>query len=115
MSNYDVVFHIDKADSSLMVAFRNFLNYAAALVTENYQAVLVVNSAAVTLLKADNVGIKEFVERAVAAGLSVRVCANALADNEIRPEELYPQCDVVPAGIVEIVRLQGEGFAYIKP
>ena len=29
--------------------------------------------------------------------------------------ELIDGCEVVPAGIVELIRLQQEGFAYIKP
>ena len=63
-------------------------------------------------------GNEEF--RAIAAplqdqGLRILLCANALADNKIDHADIWPGCDVVPAGLVEIVRLQREGFAYIKP
>ena len=50
-----------------------------------------------------------------AKGLHIRLCANALADNNLTPDDLWPGCQVVPAGLVEIVRLQRKGFAYIKP
>ena len=33
----------------------------------------------------------------------------------ITKEDLLPCVEVVPAGVVEIVRLQREDFAYIKP
>ena len=49
------------------------------------------------------------------AVLVLLLCANALADNKIDHADIWPGCDVVPAGLVEIVRLQREGFAYIKP
>ncbi|MDE5878854.1 MAG: DsrE family protein, partial [Desulfovibrio sp.] len=48
-------------------------------------------------------------------GVRFKICANALAENGIAHERLWPGCQVVPAGLVEVVRLQREGFAYIKP
>ena len=47
--------------------------------------------------------------------MRVMLCANALADTKIDHARLWPGCSVVPAGLVEVVRLQREGFAYIKP
>ena len=49
------------------------------------------------------------------AGVSFRVCANAMKKVPITKEDLLPCVEVVPAGVVEIVRLQREDFAYIKP
>ncbi len=112
--NYDLVLHVDTVDSAIQTAFSNAVNYAGALKNETFTMVLVVNSKAVTLLVADNTAIKDALERAVAAGLSIRVCNNALNANGVRPESLYPQCVVVPAGIVELVTLQRAGYAYVK-
>ena len=39
----------------------------------------------------------------------------AVADNSIDDSRLWQGCTVVPAGLVEVVRLQRAGFAYIKP
>ena len=115
MSRYNLVLHVDAADNSLALALHNYMNYAAALENEPFKAVLVANSAAVRLLKADNEALKDAVAGAAERGLDLRACNNALNDNGIRPEELFPQCTVVPAGLVEVVRLQSEGFAYVKP
>ena len=115
MSEYDVVLHVDKPDNSLAIAFTNAVNYAKALPGEHFSMVLVVNSAAVTLLKRGNKEIAGALEEAVASGLSVRVCNNALESTRTDPEEMYPQCVVIPPGLVEIVRLQRKGYAYIKP
>ena len=43
------------------------------------------------------------------------MCRNALANNQIRKEDLIDVCETVPAGILEIIDLQRIGFAYIKP
>ena len=48
-------------------------------------------------------------------GLKIRLCRNALNDNNLTEADLWPGIEVVPAGLVEIVRLQQAGFAYIKP
>lgn len=43
------------------------------------------------------------------------LCNNALNKFGIDREHLWNSASVVPAGVVELVRLQREGFAYIKP
>lgn len=42
-------------------------------------------------------------------------CQNALAARDIRESSLIPFVEVVPAGIVELIRRQEEGYAYLKP
>ena len=115
MNTYDLVLHVDKVDGSLSIAFTNAINYARALPNDSYNMVLVVNSRAVTQLVASNVEIKGALEEALAHGLSVRVCQNALAATGTDPKSLYPQCQIVPAGLVELVNLQRAGYAYVKP
>ena len=115
MSKYDIVFHVDKTDGALGIAFSNAINYARALPDETFNMVLVVNSRAVTQLADDKPDIWKGIADAVALGLSIRVCNNALEATGTRPENLHPACVVVPAGIVEIVNLQRQGYAYIKP
>ena len=45
----------------------------------------------------------------------MRMCKNALDANKMTAADLWPGCEVVPAGLVEIVELQNKGFAYIRP
>ena len=115
MNAYDLVLHVDKVDKSMNIAFTNAVNYAKALGGKTFNMVLVVNSGAVTLLKAENLEIKEAFEEAVAHGLEVRVCQNALNSNKMDPKVLFPQCKVIPAGLVELVDLQRAGYAYVNP
>lgn len=51
-------------------------------------------------------------------GVAFQVCANTLRANRIRYEkDLYDvsKADIVPSGVAELARLQGLGYAYIKP
>ena len=114
--NYDIVLHIDELDPKrLKLAFTNFVNYKEALQGEEFKAVLVVNGPAVQLLTNDFTALKELAEFVKAEGLSIRVCANALRTFKIKPETIWNVCDVVPAGLVELVELQRDDFAYIRP
>ena len=47
----------------------------------------------------------------MARGLKLRLCKNALDANKMTAADLWPGCEVVPAGLVEIVELQNKGFA----
>ena len=114
--NYDLCLHMDNKDPDILrLVLRHAANYIKALPQVRCQLVVVANGPAVTQFVKGN---EEF--RAIAAplqdqGLRILLCANALADNKIDHADIWPGCDVVPAGLVEIVRLQREGFAYIKP
>ncbi|AOY92417.1 hypothetical protein BKK79_11955 [Cupriavidus sp. USMAA2-4] len=49
-------------------------------------------------------------------GVEFRVCHNTLAARRISETSLLMEAKVVPAGVVEVARLQfDEGYAYIKP
>jgi uncharacterized protein len=52
-----------------------------------------------------------------AKGVRFLVCRNTLRAMKLRPEDLYKVAptDVVPSGVAEIARLQGQGFVYIRP
>ncbi|MBI4984166.1 MAG: DsrE family protein [Rhodocyclales bacterium] len=50
------------------------------------------------------------------AGVEFRVCNNTLVSRNIDPKQVIADAKIVPAGVVEIARLQAkEGFVYLKP
>ena len=112
-----VVFHLDWNDQNTMVmAINNIFNLlkdpfgadAAVRVLANGQAVRLFERRAA----ADTAGrIAELQGR----GVRFLLCNNALTGLGIKPAELVEGCEVVPAGVVELIRLQQEGFAYVKP
>lgn len=114
--NYDLLLHIDSGqESALRMCLRNAENYLNALPGEKFELQLVANGGAAGLFKANAPELRKKAEELATRGLVIKVCANAMAEHGIAKEDLWPICEVVPAGLVEIVNLQRRGFAYVKP
>ena len=62
-------------------------------------------------------------DSAVAAGLTeanqngvkLLACGNTMATTHTTRDELNPEVNVVPAGVVEIMQRQQDGYAYVRP
>lgn len=114
--NYDLLLHVDSDDPKILnLAMNNAANYKNGLPGESFRMVLVANGPAVRLFTREHADLAARGAELADMGLDIRLCANALKGNGIAPDDLWAGCRVVPAGVVEIVRLQREGFAYIKP
>ncbi len=52
-----------------------------------------------------------------AKGVRFLICRNSLIAMNLAPSDLYGvgQVDIVPSGVAELARLQGQGFVYIHP
>lgn len=49
-------------------------------------------------------------------GVEFRICNNTLTAHNVPLSDVLPQITVVPAGVVEVVRLQAkEGYVYFRP
>lgn len=114
--NYNLILHMDSDEANIMkLVLRNAANYLHALPGENFQLVIVANGPAVKSFVRGQGEYAETLESLSRKGVQFRLCANALRDNGLEKEDLWPFCTIVPAGLVEIVELQRAGFAYIKP
>ncbi|MFD1586846.1 DsrE family protein [Halorientalis brevis] len=49
------------------------------------------------------------------AGVSFVACRNTLDTMDLDESDLVDGVDVVPEGAVEVIRLQTEGYAYLRP
>ena len=112
-----VVFHLDwDQQERLVLALENIKNLFKEVPPQQCRVSVVANGKAVNLFRKDKVG-----ERASdmaelhKLGVSFKMCRNALAKNKIENADLFEVCEIVPAGILELINLQQEGFAYIKP
>lgn len=113
---YNLLVHVDLPEEQRFgMALSNVENYRAALPDESFEVVVLANAGAVRFLKRDDNAHAEGVRALAEQGVVFRACRNALRKAAIDPAELLDCVAVVPAGIVEIVRLQREGYAYIKP
>lgn len=112
-----VVLHIDWDEKKrLVMALNNISNLLKAVRAEEASICLVANGQAVNLLKKDRAkDHAERIKQLADAGVRFLVCNNSLINEGIQKEDLIESCEPVPAGILELIRLQEMGFAYIKP
>ena len=114
--SYDLCLHVDANDPAVLAfAFVNARNYMNGLPGKEFELVLVANGPAVKLFVPAQAELQKTAEELMARGLKLRLCKNALDANKMTAADLGPGCEVVPAGLVEIVELQNKGFAYIRP
>lgn len=112
-----VVFHLDlDQEERLFLALENIRNLYKE-VDQNLTSVTVVaNGKAVKFFHKDRVGLHaQTMEELKKMGVNFTVCRNALAKNGIDRADLFPLCEVLSAGVLELIDLQAKGYAYIKP
>lgn len=102
-----VLFHIDEAEKWQMTLanVKNFLRE----VPDAKITVLANGPAVKYYVQENNISI-ELMET-----VDFVACNNSIRGFEIDPATLNESIRVVPAGVVEIVRKQQEGYAYIRP
>ncbi len=111
------VFHIDlEKEERLVMALNNVTNLLKAVPAEEASVYLLANGAAAKLFQRERAfQYVSDIQSLSKKGVRFLVCNNSLNNFDIAREELVGSCEVVPAGIVELIRLQAEGYAYIKP
>ncbi len=59
--------------------------------------------------------VGEGVKAALAGGVTVAACENTMKALKLEKTDLLAGVSFVPAGVVELVQRQAEGYAYIRP
>ena len=117
--NYNLVLHVDAGDTG-RVAFalgnvRNYLKDVPA--NSGTKIVIVANGPAVRCFTKTpgNAQNELTAQTLMKAGLSIRLCRNALKGFGVSEDMLWDGIETVSGGITELCRLQQEGYSYIKP
>lgn len=115
--NYRAVFHVDMDEVKIFnLTLANVGNLLRAIPEKHYDVVLLFNGPAVTLLQSEQCApYREDIWQLQQARVSFKVCRNALNRFNIDPDNLIEGCEIVPAGVVTLIELQQDGYAYIKP
>ena len=51
----------------------------------------------------------------MAAGVSVVACEITMKAQKITRDDMLPKISYVPAGVVQLMQRQKEGYAYVRP
>jgi len=115
--NAKVVFHIDwEKEERLIMALNNITNLLKAVSPEGASVCVLANGAAAKLFHRERAfRYAPDIQSLSQQGVRFLVCSNSLNNFGIPREDLVPHCETIDAGIVELIRLQAEGYAYIKP
>ncbi len=116
MEKHRVLFHLDESGRGrVRLVIANIENLLAELGEGNVEVALVVNAEGVlALLKTPDLH-GAHLERLRAKGVRIQACENSLRQMGLTRAELQGGVETVPAGVVELVRKQAEGWAYIRP
>ena len=114
---YKAVFHIDLQDDQLFkLGLANITNTLAAIDETAGDFILLANGPGVAMLAGEKVEENlEQIQTLITAGVRFQACNNALKKFDIDPTTLAQGVEVIPAGIIGLIDLQNDGFAYIKP
>lgn len=110
-----LVVQISEADPAKWnLALNNVKNVQQAYGADKVEVEVVVYGPGIGMLKADSV-IANRVEEAKKSGVSIVACENTMKANKLTKEDMLPNTSYVQAGVVEIMKKQQEGYAYIRP
>jgi uncharacterized protein len=114
---YRAVIHVDQEDDRVLnMALGNVANLLQAITGQEHEVVVLLNGPAVGLLtEARAMPFRDRIQSLAEQGVRFEVCNNALTRSGISRESLIPESQVIPAGIVALIALQEQGFAYVKP
>jgi intracellular sulfur oxidation DsrE/DsrF family protein len=55
------------------------------------------------------------VSDAIKSGVTVNACENTMRNQKLVRADMHPNVTYVPAGVVQIIRRQQEGWSYLRP
>lgn len=109
---YRTVIHVPDGERVLR-GLKNVRNLLDDLPGE-VEVVLVLNGDAVEAL-APASPHAAFIRELLARGARIAACGRALRNHGLADSPLIEGVSVVPGGVTEVVRLQADGFAYVRP
>jgi uncharacterized protein len=113
-----VVYHFDNTATQGLKGLRNVRNH---LDTDTGAKITVVTHAeGVDMLMegakaASGADFAPLVAALKNRGVVFEVCEITLKNRNLKREQFIQEADFTPSGVVRIAKLQGQGFAYIKP
>ncbi len=112
---YQVVVQVSDDDpAKWTLALNNVKNVQAMLGAASVDIEIVAYGPGIGMLLQESVagpGVKQ----AIAGGVRVAACENTMKSRGLIKDDMLPQLLYVPAGVVELMKRQHEGYAYIRP
>ncbi len=82
--------------------------------SKNVDIEIVAYGPGINMLKMDAVTANR-VSDAIKTGISIVACENTMGAQKIDKAEMNPSISYVPAGVIQLMRRQQQGWAYVRP
>jgi intracellular sulfur oxidation DsrE/DsrF family protein len=110
-----VVMQVSDNDSAKWnLALNNAKNLQADLGAGNVEIEIVAYGPGIGMLKADSI-VGNRIADALGQGVKVNACENTMRGQKLAKADMLDGIGYVPAGVVEIMRKQQQGWAYLRP
>ena len=112
---YKVVFQVSVADpKSWNLTLNNVKNVKQELGAENVDVEVVAYGPGIAMLKLDS-PVANRIDEAKDSGVKIVACENTMKAQKLTKEDMLASIGYVPAGVVELMKKQKAGYAYIRP
>jgi intracellular sulfur oxidation DsrE/DsrF family protein len=113
-----VVYHFDNTAAQGLKGLRNIRNHLD--VDPSAEIIVVTHADGVDMLMegakaADGTEYAPLVSALKNRGVRFEVCEITLKNRNLKKEQFILDADYTPSGVVRVVKLQKQGYAYIKP
>lgn len=82
--------------------------------SKNVDIEIVAYGPGINMLKMDAVSANRVTD-AIKTGISIVACENTMGAQKIDKAEMNPSVSYVPAGVIQLMRRQQQGWAYVRP
>ena len=96
------------------LALNNAKNIQKDLGKANVELEIVAYGPGISMLKAES-EVGNRIGEAVDSGVKVLACQNTMRNQKLNKEDMLSNIAYVPAGVIEIMQRQHQGWAYLRP
>lgn len=112
---HKVVFQVsDGEPQKWYLTLSNAKNVQQELGIENVQIEVVVYGPGLDMVVLET-EMAEKIDEAISRGVKIVACENTMIGHKLTQADMYPAIGYVKAGVVELMKRQREGWAYIRP
>lgn len=109
-----VVFQVTDNDPARWNLILNNLNgMREGVGAEGVEIEVVAYGPGLYMLKADS-PVKQRIAEALKQGVKINACQNTMNGMKLTPSDMLPDVGYVPSGVVEVMKKQQQGWAYIR-
>jgi len=104
----------DNDSAKWNLALNNAKNIQKDLGNDNVEMEIVAYGPGINMLKAES-EVGNRIDEAVASGVKVLACQNTMRNQKLVKDDMLSSIAYVPAGVIEIMQKQLQGYAYLRP